>query len=197
MESDAVRSLVMAGDLDLKFKDEVAAQLGSLDLSYCFQCGVCSGSCPTAERMKYGPRRIMQMIRLGIADEILRSHDMWLCVSCHTCSARCPQGIPVANVMSILRNLSLARGVAKDAEVTFSQVFTDVVTRHGRMFEPELLLRYYAASANLLGVLRQAGLGLTMLRKGKIGLQPERIKNVAELKAIAARLRGERGGAEQ
>ena len=44
----------------------------------------------------------LQMIRLGLADTVLRSHDMWMCVSCYTCSSRCPQGVRVAEVMNVL-----------------------------------------------------------------------------------------------
>ncbi len=175
-------------ELDPQFKDEVAAHLGGLDLAYCFQCGVCSGSCPTVAWMEYGPRRIMHMVRLGMADKVLRSHDIWFCVSCYSCTARCPQGIEIADVMASLRSLAIAKGLAKDREATFSRVFVEVLERYGRMYEPELLLRYYAAEAGLAGLLRQAGLGLTMLRKGKIALRPERIENTGELGEISVRI---------
>lgn len=182
----------MVSELDPRFKDEVAALIGGLDLAYCFQCGVCSGSCPTVARMEYGPRRIMHMVRLGMADKVLRSHDIWFCVSCYSCAARCPQGIEIADVMAALRSLALAKGLAKDKEATFSRVFVQVLQRYGRLYEPELLLRYYAAEAGLVDLLRQAGLGLRMFRKGKIALRPERIENVEELAEIATRIKGER-----
>jgi len=155
-----------------------------LDLAYCFQCGTCSGSCPTVDRMEYGPRRIMQLIRLGMGEKVLRSDDMWMCVSCYSCTARCPQGIQVASVMAMLRNLAIAKGLAKDPEATFSQIFTKVVERYGRMYEPELLLRYYVGGRNLVGLFRQAGLGLDMLRKGKLALRPERVHGAAEWKQV-------------
>ena len=59
-------------------QQEIVAQIGELDLSYCFQCGVCSGSCPTVDRMEYGPRRIMHMVRLGLIDQVLQSKDIWM-----------------------------------------------------------------------------------------------------------------------
>ena len=184
-------------ELDAGFKDEVAAQAGMahLDLTYCFQCGVCSGSCPTAERMEYGPRRILQMIRLGLSDTVLRSHDIWICVSCYSCAARCPQNVQVPNIMAALRNLAITRGLAKDREATFSRAFMSVLQRYGRMYEPELLLRYYTAEVGPAALLKQAGIGLAMFRKGKIALRPERIENSDELGEICMRLRG-RGGDE-
>lgn len=193
MEPNANQSYVTVGELDSRFKKLVAAQLGRLDLVNCFQCGVCSGSCPTADRMEYGPRRLMQMMRLGMTEKVLSSPDIWFCVSCYSCTARCPQGIEVADVMSALRNLSIAYGLAKDKEAIFSQVFVGTLQRYGRMYEPEVLLRFYTAQANLAGILKQAGLGLTMFRKGKIGLRPDRIENPAELKEIAAKIMGNGG----
>jgi heterodisulfide reductase subunit C len=193
MESTATRSQVTLNQVDPGLKNEVLARLGDLDLSYCFQCGMCSGSCPTLSRMEYGPRRIMHMVRLGLVDQVLRSNDLWFCVSCFTCAARCPQGVEITDVMSVLRNMALARGTARDEEATFSRTFVDVLQRHGRMYEMEVLLRYYTGQPGLSGVghlLQQAVLGLNMFRKGKIALQPERIEHVGELKEIAARIRG-------
>jgi len=190
MEPDANLSHVMASELDPGFKDELAALLGGVDLAYCFQCGVCSGSCPTMDRMEYGPRRIMHMVRLGMVEKVLRSHDIWFCVSCYSCTARCPQGIEIADLMAALRSLAMAKGLAKDREATFSRVFVEVLERYGRLYEPELLLRYYAAEASVADLLKQAGLGLRMFRKGKIALRPERIENAEELGEIVARIGG-------
>ena len=198
MESDANRvndSYVTIGELDSGFKDEVAAQAGiaHLDLEYFFQCGVCSGSCPTAEKMEYGPRKIMQMIRLGLAEKVLRSHDIWICVSCYSCVARCPQDVQVTTVMAALRNLAISKGLAKDKEATFSRIFVDVLQRYGRMHEPALILRYFASEASLAGLLRQAGVGLAMLRRGKIALRPERIEGTEELVEMCTRIRSDGG----
>jgi len=142
--------------------------------------------------MEYGPRRIMHMVGLGMAEQVLSSHDIWLCVSCYSCTARCPQSIEIADVMAALRALAIVRRVARDREATFSQVFVDVLKRYGRLYEPELLVRYYAAEADLSGLLKQAGLGLRMLRKGKIALRPERIEFIEELGEIEARVQGGR-----
>jgi heterodisulfide reductase subunit C len=168
-------------------QDEVVAQLGNLDLDYCFQCGVCSGSCPTVDRMEYGPRRIMHMVRLGLVEQALRSKDIWMCVSCFSCTARCPQGIQIADVMSVLRNISLSRGLAKDQEASFSRTFVEVIQRHGRMYEAEVMLRYYLGKQGLAGIvplMKQAGLAMNMFRKRKLALRPERIEQLDALKEI-------------
>jgi heterodisulfide reductase subunit C len=137
--------------------------------------------------MEYGPRRLMHMVRLGLVDQALHSKDIWMCVSCFSCTARCPQGIQIADVMSVLRNEALARGVARDQEAAFSQTFVDVIGRHGRMYEAEVMLRYYLGRQGLSGVaglIKQAGLAMNMLRKRKLSLRPERIEQPEEMKEI-------------
>ncbi len=48
----------------------------------------------------------------------------------------------------------------------------DTVRRHGRNYEPELLLRYFF-STNPLSLVGQAPLGLTMWRHGRLSLDAE------------------------
>ena len=175
-------------EVDPQFKHDVAQVVGDLDLTHCFQCGVCSGSCPTMTMMEYGPRKIMHMIHLGMADRVLRSPDIWLCVSCFSCAARCPQGIEVTDVMSALRNMAVARGLTKDKEATFSKIFITVLREHGRMYEPEVLMRYYASVLDVESMIKIVPLGVRMFLKSKIGLLPERIKNAREMAQIAARV---------
>ena len=130
------------------------------------------------------------MIRLGMADRVLRSRDIWFCVSCYSCAARCPQGIDITDVMAALRNMAIARGLAKDKEATFSKIFVEVLKRHGRMFELEVMLRYFLAETDLGDLFQQAELGINMVRKRKLALRPERIENAEELAEIAERMSG-------
>ena len=192
MKADPVRAGVhlRVGNLeaDLHFKKEVAQRLSGADLNRCNQCGTCSGSCPTVARMLYGPRKIMHMIDLGIVEPVLSSPDIWFCVSCYSCSARCPQVIPVSDVMSVLRNLSVERNLATDREATFSHVFLRVLQEHGRMYELEILLRYYAAARDVKSMAKIVPLGIEMLLKHKIGLLPERVKNAKELSEICQKI---------
>ncbi len=75
----------------------------------CYQCGTCSGSCPTASAMDYNPRRILHMLRLGLGERVLRSRSIWLCTSCYSCTARCPREIKISDTMLNLRRLVVDR----------------------------------------------------------------------------------------
>jgi heterodisulfide reductase subunit C len=143
--------------------------------------------------MAYGPRKIMHMVHLGMADRLLRSQDIWYCVSCFSCAARCPQGIEIADVMSALRNMAVAGGLAEDKEAIFSRIFLKVLQEHGRMYEPEVLLRYYASVRDVDAMVKIAPLGLRMFIKSKIGLLPQRIENAGELGDIAAQINRRQG----
>jgi heterodisulfide reductase subunit D len=77
----------------------------------CYQCGTCSGSCPTAAAMDYTPRRILHMLRLGLGARVLQSRAIWLCTSCYSCTTRCPREIKITDAMIGLRRLAVDRGV--------------------------------------------------------------------------------------
>ena len=171
-------------DVDLQFRKQVVQLLRDTSLNLCYQCGVCTGSCPTADKMRYGPRKIMHMVHLGIVDRALRSPDIWYCVSCYSCSVRCPQGVPVSDVMSVLRNMSIEQGLAEDNEATFSQLFLRILEEHGRMYEPEVMLRYFSSVLDVDAMVKIMPLGISMYLKSKIGLLPERIRNPRELTEI-------------
>jgi len=51
------------------------------------------------------------MAQLGLRDRVLNSETLWLCAACFTCTDRCPQGVEVASVIRVLRNLAAEKGI--------------------------------------------------------------------------------------
>lgn len=97
--------------LDPSFKKEVLREHDGETLKTCFQCGTCTSSCPTARfSNSYRPRTILRMAQLGLRQRVLSSPTLWLCTACFTCTDRCPQGVEVANVLRVLRNLAVKSG---------------------------------------------------------------------------------------
>ncbi len=94
---------------NLSFTDKVKLLTGE-DIDLCYQCGVCSSSCPMSSEMDVLPSTIMRFIQLGIED-VLKSEAIWMCNSCFTCQARCPRGIDLAKIMEALRQLNLRKGL--------------------------------------------------------------------------------------
>lgn len=158
------------------FLTEVMTLRGGGDVLECYQCGTCSASCPALPDMKHGPRRIMYMIQNGMEQEVLSSPDIWRCVSCYSCMHRCPRGIEITVLFSELRRVAIQKGYVDDKEAEFGQAFTVTLARHGRMFEPELLTRYYLRVRDVASLLGMVPLGLKMLVKGKLPFKPEHIQ---------------------
>ncbi len=158
-------------------------------LRVCIQCGTCSSSCPSARAMDYLPRRMWRLVQVGLTEEVLRSKSMWLCTLCYQCQVRCPRGIPLTDTITELKQLALERGTVGSPEsAAFYRVFTDVFRRYGRIRELELMARYFLAT-NPLGAMAHVGLGLTLLRRGKIRPQWPQLTGKGRLDALLARVK--------
>jgi heterodisulfide reductase subunit C len=117
-------------------------------------------------------------------EEVLSSPDMWRCVSCYSCANRCPRGIEITDLMADLRRLAMKKGYVDDKEAVFGQAFAETVVENGRLFEPELLARYYLRALDFGSLLGMVPLGLKMLTKGKMPFVPERISKPEALDRI-------------
>jgi len=81
------------------------------NLQSCYQCGMCSGVCPAAANMDISPRRIIELARLGLEEEIADSKTVWTCASCLACTVNCPRGFDLSKVMEAIRLLTLRENV--------------------------------------------------------------------------------------
>lgn len=77
----------------------------------CYQCGTCTGSCPSAPRSSYRIRLFMRRCVLGLEDESLTDPDLWLCTTCYSCTDRCPRDIAPTDVIMAMRNLAFKRDI--------------------------------------------------------------------------------------
>jgi len=150
------------------FIKEVMKMPGGEKILECIQCGSCAGGCPTMFAMDYSPMQIIKMINLGMKEEILSSSTIWLCSSCYTCAARCPRDVSFATLAMSLKNKAIRENLVKDdSKVKFHKSFFQAVDKYGRSYEPELFLSILNIR-DVKGVLRNAGLGIRLLKKGKM-----------------------------
>lgn len=162
----------------------MTATPGMSRLNMCIQCGSCGGSCPSAAEMEHTPRRLFAMLRVGMRDEVLRSNTPWFCVSCYYCTVRCPQQIHITDVMYTLKCMAIAAGLYRDASLpAFSATFVDYVERYGRSFELGLATRFNLRH-HPLSLAAMAPMGMGMLKRGRMGLVPERIRDMHQLTRI-------------
>jgi len=87
-------------------------------LKSCYQCGTCTGSCPSGRRTAYRRRKVIRQALLGI-DSVLDSDDIWKCTTCYTCYERCPRDVKVTEIIKTIRNLAAQKGnMAKPHKMT-------------------------------------------------------------------------------
>jgi len=97
--------------LDAYFMEEVANTPRGRGVLTCIQCGRCTSSCPVARVVQeHNPRKLMEMIILGLRSDVLLGTLPWHCLSCFTCLDRCPQGGDVGEAMFAIRNLAVRQG---------------------------------------------------------------------------------------
>jgi heterodisulfide reductase subunit C len=86
-------------------------ELSGQNLQLCYQCGMCTGNCPAAANMDISPRRIIELARLGLDEEIAGSRTVWTCASCLACTVNCPRGFDLSKVMEAIRLLTLRKNI--------------------------------------------------------------------------------------
>lgn len=79
---------------------------------YCFECGICTASCPMVELLSvhYNPRSLLQLA-LTEPEKALEEEALWLCAWCYKCYKRCPQGIKPPEIFQLLKTEAAKRGV--------------------------------------------------------------------------------------
>jgi len=158
----------------LRFKDLKLLRL-------CMQCGTCSGSCSVAPLADYTPRMIVNLVARGDIEHALQSKMIFLCTNCLACTTRCPRGIPVADLMMKLRNLSIQAHLASNEDDASSREFVRTLLKRGRIYEPELMIRF-AMRTSPLSLLGMRGQALSLFQKGKIGLPSKSGTDLSDLK---------------
>jgi heterodisulfide reductase subunit C len=77
----------------------------------CFQCGICSSSCPVFRvAPEVNPRLAVDSVVAN--GELTEEGNEWLCAYCLMCEQRCPMGVSLADILIELKNLSTAEGKA-------------------------------------------------------------------------------------
>ncbi len=63
-------------------------------VSFCYQCGTCSGCCPVSYTQEFSPRAIIyDLLNNPEPQEILKKNNLLACLTCNYCLARCPQNV--------------------------------------------------------------------------------------------------------
>ena len=84
---------------------EMIKDAGGEAFRSCFQCGLCTASCPWNNVRTFMPHKKITESKFGLVE--LGEEDWWLCSTCHTCVSRCPRGVAITDVIRAVRNITL------------------------------------------------------------------------------------------
>ena len=90
---------------------DIIREAGGEKLDLCYQCGLCTGSCPWNQLRSFLVRRLVHQAQLGVVD--FASEDLWLCTTCRSCVQRCPRGVEIIDIMRAMRRVVAETGAAK------------------------------------------------------------------------------------
>jgi heterodisulfide reductase subunit C2 len=121
-----------ASEMDATLAGRVAAEPGGERIWRCFACGTCTASCPVTEvNERYNPRRIIHMVLLGLATEVLTSDFIWLCSTCYACYERCPQDVRITELMHAIKNVAVREGHVHPS----FRAQVELIRDHGRLYD--------------------------------------------------------------
>ncbi len=90
---------------------DIIREEGGEILKLCYQCGLCTATCPWNVVKTFLPRKLIHQTQLGLTD--FGAEEVWQCVGCRLCIDRCPRGVEVVDIMRALRRAVIEVGVGR------------------------------------------------------------------------------------
>ena len=92
---------------------EAIIEAGGEALKACYQCGLCTATCPWNLVRSFLTRRIIHESQIGLLE--LEGEDVWLCATCGSCVERCPRGVEIIDIFTAIRRIGTQWGVIPKA----------------------------------------------------------------------------------
>ncbi|MFX1293654.1 MAG: (Fe-S)-binding protein [Promethearchaeota archaeon] len=108
----------------------------SIDLkkrvSYCYQCGTCSGCCPVSYTQEFSPRAIIyDLLNNPNPQEILKKNNILACLTCNYCLARCPQNVNFGEFIRQVRTELFKQGFrVEETHECFVSNFSNLLAKN-------------------------------------------------------------------
>lgn len=83
---------------------------GGETFKLCFQCGLCTVSCPWNLVRTFIPHKMIRQAQFGLFG--LEDEEWWLCTTCNTCVNRCPRGVGITDIMRAARAIMIENQIA-------------------------------------------------------------------------------------
>ena len=89
----------------IKEVSDLIRDAGGEAFRLCFQCGLCTVSCPWNHVRSFSPHQMICQAKFGLAD--IEDEAWWLCSTCNLCVSRCPRGVAITDIMRSVRSILL------------------------------------------------------------------------------------------
>jgi len=108
-------------------KETLERLLDAEKLKYCYECGICTASCPIAELLgkHYNPRGLLEKIFLN-PENVLASDELWLCAWCYRCYKRCPQALKLPEIFLCVRTIAKEHGYTQPFEKALQKIVENI-----------------------------------------------------------------------
>lgn len=138
--------------MDKSFRKEVSSRPGGENINYCYSCGSCTACCPVSELdSSYNPRLIIKKVLLGMKRDVLENNNLWKCIQCHRCVAHCPQNVKFADIMRVLREISVEEGYFPQQIIEE----VDQLDKNLNKYRLGLLINYLSDKASLQNSIKE------------------------------------------
>lgn len=96
-------------------KETLTKLLDTEKLKYCYECGICTASCPVAWKVpKYhNPRSLLQKVIFDF-EEASNDTGLWMCMRCYRCHDRCPQRLDLPEIFWLIRDFAVEQNYLPD-----------------------------------------------------------------------------------
>jgi Fe-S oxidoreductase len=84
---------------------EMIQDAGGEAFKLCFQCGMCTASCPWNHVRTFMPHKMITQAKFGLVE--LEDEDWWFCSTCNMCIDRCPRGVAITDIIRSVRSILL------------------------------------------------------------------------------------------
>jgi len=97
------------------------------NLKYCYECGICTASCPIVKLLgkNYNPRGFLEKIVLD-PENVLASDELWLCAWCYRCYKRCPQTLKLPEIFLYMRKIAIEKGFMQPFERALHKIVENI-----------------------------------------------------------------------
>ncbi|MFX1276229.1 MAG: (Fe-S)-binding protein [Promethearchaeota archaeon] len=109
-----MEDLIKDSDLDLNLISEISKNEELKSILSCFECGMCTSSCPIGEHFLLNPHQITRLAAFGAKKQVLDEQILRFCLTCRTCQEYCPQDVNFIEFIRLARSLLINEGIKYD-----------------------------------------------------------------------------------